>query len=225
MSYKTETHLHTKESSYCGTVPAVEIIKIYLERGYKTIFVTPHYHEPYLKRISDNLDERIDYLLTGFKIAKEAGDKVGINVLLGIEIGLKETKSDYLVYGITEEFLRTHSGFYDLSLDALIKLCQEHGFLIVQAHPFRDGMQLAPLKYQLPIEVFNGRHYLNARNEQAQSYAKEHNLIGISGTDFHQLEDIPGGIITETKIKTAQDFINLVNSRNFTIISSHIDYK
>ena len=221
MTYKTETHLHTKESSACSYVGAQDIVEIYKRRGYQTIIVTPHYNYGYLKRITEDWNERIDYLLTGYKKAKKLGDILGVNVLLGLELALLQTKSDYLIYGMTEEFLRENPNLYYLSIDELIALCKENNFLLVGAHPFREGMELIDPKYNIPIEVFNGRHTLDAKNEVAKEYAKEHNLIGISGTDFHEVEDLEGGIITYKEIKSIEDFRDVVLNREFEIIESN----
>jgi len=220
MTYKTETHSHTDESSYCATIPAREMMRIYKERGYKTIIITPHYSRVYFSRITDDWQERIDYILLGYKTAKSMEEELDINVLMGIELNLIEDGNDYLIYGITEEFLRENVNLYSLTLDNLINICRENDFLITQPHPFRDNSELAPLEYQMPIEVFNGRCVLDARNDLALRYAKENNLIGVSGTDFHESADLEGGIITQTEIKTIEEFKEHILSNNFDIITS-----
>jgi len=219
--YKTETHLHIEESCYCGNIPATEMVMLYKESGFKTIIITTHYKYEYLKKISSDWDEVVDYMVAGYKNAKVKGDVEGINILYGIEVTLLENKTDYLVYGPTEAFLRENPELYRLSFSGLIELCEKNNFLIVQAHPFRRGMELAPLEYKMPIEVYNGHSRLDQRNHLAMEYAREHNLIGTSGSDFHELEDLAkGGIITDKEIKTIEDFKNAVLSNEFTIITT-----
>ena len=83
--YKTETHLHTAETSHCGKIPAKDLIAAYAEKGYSTVFVSDH--------LDDNIYGRKfcsgpnDYIagvtrhLRGYYKAKEAGEKYGVTVL------------------------------------------------------------------------------------------------------------------------------------------------
>ena len=47
--FRTETHLHTAETSPCGRVSAVELIRQYYDAGYKTVFVSDHFYEKYFE--------------------------------------------------------------------------------------------------------------------------------------------------------------------------------
>jgi len=221
IEYKTETHLHTEESNHCSEVPASDMVRHYKDKGYSTVIVTPHYSRAYLSAITTDWNLRIDYLLIGYEKAKKIGEQIGVNILLGLELTLVENKCDYLIYGMNEEFLRINTALYDLRLDELVRLCEVNDFLLVQAHPFRKGQGPAPIRYEMPIEVFNGRHVLDPQNEKAQKYAEEHNLTGISGTDFHDFQDNPGGIITKMEIKTIEEFKKLIRSRDFKLIISN----
>ena len=213
--YKIETHLHTEESNHCSEVPAYDMVRLYKDEGYDVVIVTPHYSRPYLTVIHNDWDARIDYILTGYKNAKKCGEEIGIKILLGLELTLVENKSDYLIYGMDEEFLRANPALYKLTLDELVEICKTNNFLMVQAHPFRRGIELAPLKYQMAIEIFNGRHVLDAKNSEAEEYAKKHNLIGLSGTDFHDFYDHRSGISTNKEINNIEDFKEVIKSRNF----------
>ena len=221
MSYKTETHLHTKESSYCSQVSAEEMMHLYKEKGYKTVIITNHYSMGNLNiPMAYSWEERIDYLLLGYKNAQKLSSSLSMNVLFGIELTLYETRSDYLIYGITEQFLKENKHLYNLTLKELVDICKNNNFLIVEAHPFRDNMELVPLEFNMPIEVYNGCHDVNSRNELAKKYVKENKLIGISGSDFHHINDLArGGIITDTEIKTIQDYINVVLENKFEMIT------
>jgi predicted metal-dependent phosphoesterase TrpH len=221
MIYKTDTHMHTAESSECSEVAAEELVRLYHQQGYKTLIITPHYNSVYLRRVSDDWNERINYMFVGYNKAKALGDTLGVNVLYGIELTLRSTSSDYLIYGITPEFLKENHDLYDYSLEQLIFMCRENDFLIVQAHPFRSGNELVPPMYKMPIEVYNGNYYLDPRNDMAKAYAEKHGLIGISGSDFHFPQELGrGGIITKHEIKTIDHFIDTVLCNNFEIIET-----
>ena len=72
--YKTETHLHTDESSSCGRVPAKELIRLYKEAGYTTVFVTDHFQKKGFAAYEATAqlhEERLQKFLTGYYLAKE----------------------------------------------------------------------------------------------------------------------------------------------------------
>ena len=164
--YLTELHLHTKESSSCSEIPAKQMIETYKKEGYSTIVITDHCSKSKMDRLGNiSWREKIDYVYTGFDIAKQYGDELGINILLGVEVTLQITDSDYLVYGIDKEFLYENEKIYEYTLEELYKLCNKKGYLLVQAHPFRDDIQLAPLEYIDGIECevlvlqYKGKYY------------------------------------------------------------------
>ena len=51
--FKTETHLHTSEVSRCGQVSAAEMIELYKEAGYSTVFVSDHFKPHTFKQFGD----------------------------------------------------------------------------------------------------------------------------------------------------------------------------
>ena len=110
MSFLFEMHLHTDEVSRCANIPAKQIAELYLTTNYKGIVVTDHMNsstfskEPYK---SADWNTKIDHFLEGYKILKEELNGKMI-VLLGMEINFYESENDYLVYGVTEEFLRSN---------------------------------------------------------------------------------------------------------------------
>ena len=221
--YRTETHMHTTESSYCAHMPAEDVVRMHSEAGYKTIIITDHYHETYFSWKSDCWQERLDYLMEGYNNAKQFEEKYNINILFAIELKLEEDKCDYLIYGITESFLRANLDLNFLTLDQLVTICNDNGFLIIQAHPFRTGQRPAPLKYSIPVEVFNGSPTNKGmnNNDKAKAYVEETGVIAVSGSDFHGPGDLAtGGILTNTEIKTIEDFKRCILNREFTIIES-----
>ena len=217
--YLTELHLHTKESSVCSRIPAKEMLEAYQKEGYSTIVITDHCSKRNLDRLGEiSWKEKIDFMYHGFDIAKQYRDKLGINILLGVEITLKITDSDYLAYGIDKEFLNEHENLYDYTLEELYQICKERGYLLVQAHPFRDNIQLAPLDLIDGIEVFNGCQDEVSRNDKALEYGNSTNKILTSGSDFHRLDDLAqGGIITDIEIKDIKQLVEILKNRDYKI--------
>lgn len=164
------------------------------------------------------MEKKIDYVYTGFDMAKKYGNELGMNILLGVEITLQITDSDYLIYGIDKEFLYENEKIYEYTLEELYKICNKKEYLLVQAHPFRDDIQLAPLEYIDGIEVFNGCQDEVSRNDKALEYGKSTNKILTSGSDFHRLGDLAqGGIITEVEIKNIKQLVKILKNRNYKI--------
>ncbi len=48
-----DMHMHTKETSSCGEVPAAEGVRLYKEAGYQGIMITDHYHKQYFDSLGD----------------------------------------------------------------------------------------------------------------------------------------------------------------------------
>jgi len=104
--YKTETHLHTAETSLCGVLTAKEVVELYHEAGYKTLFVTDHFHKNYFNKLGEgSWDEKFQTFLSGYKAAKAEGEKYGMNIILAAEITFTTAPNDYILIGATEEFL------------------------------------------------------------------------------------------------------------------------
>lgn len=222
MNYKIETHLHTKESSSCSEIRAVEMVRLYKEKGYSTVIVTDHYSKNKFNRLNvDNWNEIIDYLVNGYKMAKEEGDKLRTNILFGIELTLNINNSDYLVYGITEKYLRDNPELYNLTVQELSELCKKNKFLLVQAHPFRDNIEIAAIDLIDKIEVYNGCQNEVSRNDKAYEYAIQNRMDMLSGSDFHSIDDLArGGIVVNKEIKTIEDYIYCINNKEYSTIKN-----
>ena len=222
MSYKYELHCHTKEVSRCGTVPAAEIVKMYKEKGYDGIVITDHY-SPMTFNLSNvwRPQTAMDFYTKGYREAlKVAGDD--FTVLLGMELRYYATANDYLVYGVTEEFLRNNGNLMKKYPRRFYALAKKNGLLVLQAHPFRDMMIRINPKYLDGTEAFNGKA-TKEQNQKSEAWGKENNMqVLVSGSDFHRPKNFAkGGIITETPIKTNNDLIKILTSGKFERIENY----
>lgn len=227
MSFLFEMHLHTDEVSSCANIPAKKIAELYLETDYNGIVVTDHMNSSTFDRAglkNASWDEKVDHFLTGYNLVKKELDGKMV-VLLGMEICFYEYENDYLVYGVTEEFLRSNGDLMKLSPKKFSLLAKENGLLFVQAHPFRRGLTVENWDILDGYEVFNGnpRHY--SCNEIAEEWAKFHNKkIVTSGSDFHELEDLAhGGVYFNNEIKTNDDLLREMNAGNYSLYKT--DFK
>lgn len=215
-----DTHVHTSEVSFCGHVPAEEMVKLYVKAGYSGFTVTDHYNRNSMKSHGcTTAEECAETFLKGYRNAKAYGDTVGFDVLLGMELALTGSCNEYLLYGISEEFLYAHTEIYDADMTELRRLADENGFLIMQAHPYRPGMTRGVPGFLDGVEVFNGNPRHNSKNDLSLQYALQHGLLMTSGSDAHQIEDVGiGGLRTEERIADLETLKNIMKSGSAQLI-------
>lgn len=223
--YKYELHLHTGETSTCGRIKGAEVAGLYKAAGYDGIVVTDHYHRGYFEKNFYSRPakratwfEKIDKYLSGYRGALEAGKRLGLTVLLGMEIRFDGSSNDYLVYGVDEAFLRENPELYSLGLSNFRRCLQEKlgdgQFLIYQAHPFRPGVTPADPADLDGVEVYNGNPRHNSRNHLALHFAQKNRLKQISGSDFHRRVDLArGGMIFPEKVTTNRQLLQLLQEQ------------
>ncbi|HZJ75453.1 MAG TPA: PHP-associated domain-containing protein [Clostridia bacterium] len=216
--FLVETHAHSSEVSSCARCDAKELTKLILKHGYSTVFVTNHLSESTIKKSgASDWDNIIDFFLDGFELIKtEANGR--LNVLLSMEINFNGEDNDYLVYGITEKFLRDNKYLTEMSLRTFYPLAKRHGLYVIQAHPFRFGSRIKNPKYLDGYEIFNGNPRHNSNNDIAKSWAFKYEKLTTAGSDFHQTEDAGiSGMYFDKEIKSTGDFINALKSGDYSI--------
>jgi predicted metal-dependent phosphoesterase TrpH len=221
--YKYDTHVHTSEVSPCGKVEAAEIVRLYKQEGYSGIVITDHYYDGFFnKSLGENWNNRLELYLKGYRNALEEGLKIGLDVLLGIELRFEGSPNDYLIYGITEKFLLDYPELYKFNPKEFKKLTDKMGLLIYQAHPYRKNCTPASPDLLHGVEVYNGHPRHDSRNDLALKFGKDNNLKSLSGSDFHQRPDLArGGILVKEKIPTIEKFVEIIKDETrFSLIKS-----
>lgn len=220
--YLYDVHTHTCEVSKCGQMPAAEVVRFYAEAGYDGLVVTDHLSRRSFDHMPDaTWDEKIDLFMTGYKAASEEAKKhPGFTVLLGCEIRLDiHEDNDYLVYGIDEAFLRNVPNLLQLSFAELSDLIHEHGYLIVQAHPFREDMCVSDWTKLDGVEVFNGNVSHNSNDSIANAWADLHHLIKTSGSDFHGIwGKKTGGLVTQFPVDSNEVLLSTLRQGNYSLL-------
>ena len=224
MGYKTELHCHSGVVSACGHLSPERIVERYVEQGYTTLVITDHMSRSTFEMGNyggeDDWNRKIDFFLNSYKLLQQAAAGK-LNILLGMEVRIdKHHATDYLGYGVTEDFLRAHTGLLSYHLKDFSKAVRQAGMLLVQAHPFRDHMVVTPPRYLDGVEIYNG-HVMHPafRNRMAAAWAEHYDLIPTSGSDLHT-EDmmISGGIETDEPIKTNEQLLDVLRSRSYNIL-------
>ena len=189
-----DTHVHTRETSLCAAVPAVQLVRMYKTAGYDGIVITDHYHRQFFEPLKGlPWEEQADRFLRGYRAAREEGERVGLTVLPGMEIRFPENDNDYLVFGLDEDYIQKHPMLFLLGLTRFREAVQEAGLVIVQAHPYRPGCTPADPMLLDAVEVYNGNPRHDSHNDLARAFAEQHRLPVTSGSDFHQQEDLARG--------------------------------
>jgi histidinol phosphatase-like PHP family hydrolase len=219
--YKFDTHVHTSETSPCGNISAHDTVDMYIKAGFSGICITDHYNKSYFNTWKcDSWNETIDRLLKGYYNAKLYGDNIGFNVLLGVELRLEDNLNEYLLYGVTEQFLYHNPKLYEYKINVLKLISNKNNILIFQAHPFRPNLTPENPKYLDGVEVINGNKRHNSRNELAIEFAEKNNLLMSAGSDCHEVEDVGrSGIITNKRIEEAGTLVEILKSKNFKLIN------
>lgn len=213
-----ETHAHTSEVSSCATCGAKQLSKQMLKHGYATVFITNHMSEhTFKKRGITDWDKKIDFFLDGFELVKNAANG-RFHAILAMEINFAGENNDYLVYGITERFLRENADMLHMTPKTFYPLAKENGLYVIQAHPFRFDSTIINPDHLDGYEIFNGNPRHNSNNFAAQIWAKQYGKLTTGGTDFHEPDDagISGMYFTD-EIKTTADYINALKKGDFSI--------
>ena len=224
MPFCMEMHFHTAEVSPCGNVPAAEAVRAYRERGYSGVVVTDHYAKYNFDRFPGSWTDKLAAWLTGYRAAKHEGEAIGLAVLLGMELRLggdNAPVNEYLVYGVTEGQLAASPALWELDEPGLAALARENGWLVAQAHPFRPGMR-RPLPFPFDgVEVYNGNKRHNSHNEEARAFCREQGRIPLSGSDFHEWEDLArGGLRLEEPIAGSAALIRTLRAGTYGLIET-----
>ena len=221
MEYLFEMHTHTKEVSTCAVAFSEDLIESYKDSDYAGFVLTNHLTASTFERagLQDApWDEKIDHFMKGFHtVKKAAGNR--FTVLLGAEINFYNTSNDYLIYGVTEDFLRSNGDLMAITPKQVSKLCHENGMLFIQAHPFRRGMKITDWNILDGYEIYNGNPRHKSNNDIAELWAKKHNKsIVVSGSDFHEIGDAcAGGIYFKNPINDNDDLLRELKGGNYTL--------
>lgn len=222
MSIRFETHFHTQETSRCGNVSAADAVAAYAEKGYQGIVVTDHYLRTFFDNRSGSWEDKANAWLAGYRAAKKQGDISGVTVLLGMELSSGFCRNEYLIYGLSEEDVLKYPELYNMEDTALYNFCHEKGWLFVQSHPFRKYITYRQdPKYLDGVEVYNGNPRHNSQNGLAAEYANLHGLLALSGSDFHEWEDLAkGGVEFTETISNMEDFVDAIKGQKYKLLET-----
>ncbi len=184
--YKIELHAHTKPTSMCADFIPSEVMKTYKVAGYDGVVITNHFVLGHLGDMSK--EEYLKEYEKAFLDAEEIGDEIGIRAYFGAELRFSENNNDYMLYGVDKDILEVCYDYLHTDLATFRKNVKLDKSVLVQAHPFRDGVSVAEAEYLDGYEIFNMHPGHNSRNGFSAKKAKETGKkINTAGTDFHHM--------------------------------------
>ena len=229
---KCEMHLHVLGTSPCAKVAPDDIAKLYSKAGYGAITVTNHYMKwLFLNYYKAETEEgKLKFYIDSYKSLKKSCQPYGIKVFLGMELNPEFINTpehcpaaEILCYGVTEKFLYQYPGLYDYSLENLYELFNKNGIVMFQSHPFREYCLRFDPKYLHGVEIYNGHPTHNSHNDAAEKYAKENNLLGISGSDFHEFDGtISGGIYIPESINDSPSLAKYIKNNTLQYLRKEV---
>ncbi len=182
--YRIEMHAHTSPASPCSQILPEEMVQTYSRLGYDAVVITNHFSSDLFEGLSKK--EAVARYLKDYEETCGAAENSGLQVLLGAEIRFEENRNDYLLYGADREILETVYDYLPAGLAVFRQEVELDRSVFLQAHPFRDGMELADLSLLDGIETLNLHPGHNSRIALAAKYAGENGRkITVAGSDFH----------------------------------------
>jgi predicted metal-dependent phosphoesterase TrpH len=219
-----ELHSHTNAASLCSIVEPEDYVQFYINKGYSGMVITDHFYHG-----NTSINRRlpwemfIDEYCEGYYMAKREGDKYDFTVLFGFEQKFSEGTDEYIVLGISPEWLKNHPEIRDMNRVAFFETIKKAGGFIIQAHPFRERYYVSDIRLSLDyvdaIEVLNlGDDDVHSR--RSYEYAKNLGLPMTSGTDIHAIDNREevSGIALDKKINTVEELIAEIKNSNVHIL-------
>jgi predicted metal-dependent phosphoesterase TrpH len=208
--------MHTYPVSACASNTPEEMVRHYKNKKYAGAIITDHFFNGNSGCPKDfSWQGKVEFFAEAYERAKNEGEKCDFDVFFGLEYSYNGT--DFLVYGLTVEFLLNNPGFDNLQLNEFSAAVRNAGGYLAQAHPFRAAWWITNPEPARPslldgIEVHNSSMD-NKTNSLALDFANKHNLAKQSGTDAHDTTARkPSGIALQTRPKNIYDIINAIKN-------------
>jgi hypothetical protein len=215
--FKYETHLHTYPVSRCAQVGVKATLDFYKVLGYQGVFITNHFLDGNINIDSEvPYEEKIEFYFSDFEEGKTYGKEIGLDVFCGVEMSYKGT--DFLVFGLDKKWWLAHPEIMLMKKSDQLPVIAENGALVIQAHPFRNGMFVKQPGIVDGIEVYNGHGNHDSRNDIANMWAEKFGFRKLSGSDFHGVLTMePGGVYFEDEINDSKDVAKALLANRYTL--------
>lgn len=221
--FRIEMHAHSMPASNCSHISPREMVDTLLAHNCHAVVMTNHYALAHLReQTREALADMTERLTADFREAYTYGQSKGLQVLFGIEIRFEENANDYLIYGLEAEDLKSMDPFLDGTLEHFRHHYQnEKPFLLIQAHPFRDGIECVSPELIDGSEVFNmhpkhNGHVSLATRWVADNRPFSHPMVMTCGSDWHHPnEDTMALLRTRTLPRSNAELLAILKSQDY----------
>ncbi|MBQ8550605.1 MAG: PHP domain-containing protein [Clostridia bacterium] len=232
--FKYELHMHTSEASACGKNTVDEMIRKYHSLGFSGAVITNHFFHGNT-RIDRTLppEEFVRQFCAPFFEGQKTAKELDFDLLFGLEENYGSGK-EFLVYGITPQFLLEHTYLFapemnkppyrEEMLAAWRREADKCGAVIAFAHPYRDRPYIKDPGF-VPdrslfdaVEVFNlcNRPEDNAR--AAEEYENSDKIL-IAGSDLHHTDfDVASGVAFSHRVRDEIALATALKKGDFELV-------
>ena len=226
MGYLYETHLHTSQSSACGSSRGAEYIRCYRDLGFTGIMVTDHFFNSNTSHDRrKHWSEWVKKFCSGYEDAMNEGVRRGLDVFFGWE----ETfdGDDYLIYGLDKNWLLEHPEMIRWTREEQFREIHRYGGCIVHAHPFRQHTYVSVVRLSPyfidAVEAANAGNNDPIYDAQALEYARFLGLPAVAGSDTHGVSilkrnDGPYGIEVPVKFNSVHDYVSFILNKQQAVL-------
>lgn len=226
MKYRYEMHQHTAPCSHCGKADPVKLVRNLKEKGYAGCVLTDHFYYG-----NSGIDRALPWeefcrpYEENYLLAKAEGDKIGIDILFGLEEHVGNGK-EVLLYGITPEFMYRHPELRNGGLELIYGLAKDFGAVVIQAHPYRDRDYITDPDTLLDASLIDGYEIYNIcnrpeNNEKAKLMLSDCGRILTAGSDCHgDNAEIRAGIETDFRISNEKQLAELLKDGNYALFGT-----
>lgn len=215
---KVDMHCHSDGASICSRLGIDEMVRRYKLGGITSFVLTNHISERQVRALRKTPQELMQKFIDEYRLARIVGRKYGVRVALGAEVAVKSNShqalwadySEFLLYGLTADFLMHNPYIYTLTQEQLYALCNQNNILMYQAHPFRTehGQQPQDPCFMDGVEI-NCHPSYQDKLEATMEFADKYNLRAVCGSDAHSANQIGyGGIFVDEDVFGTQAIAN-----------------
>ena len=180
-----DLHAHTGGISKCCRIPADKVVQAAKDVGLDGIVLTNHYQKDYAPD-GDYAAFAARYTQE-YHLTRAYGDALGLRVFFGIEVTMARYGGVHLlIYGVEDDFAIRHPALFDLTQKELYDLVKENGGTLIQAHPYRQGVdRMLDLSLLDGIEINCHPLYEGTHLQALADIAAQNALLLSCGGDYH----------------------------------------
>ncbi len=210
--YRIELHAHSHPVSPCSEVTVSELVDIYHAAGFDALVLTNHF------MASAGGCSDVSAFLDDYERACQYARQYSMKVYLGVEVRFAENNNDYLLYGVDRQILENVTAYFEKGLEAFVREGKDTRSVLIQAHPFRNHMELIDANLVDGFEVLNLHMVHNSRPATAMHHAVKCGAnILIGGTDFHHADRQNPAIAMRVRTlpKDSFELAELIRSKDY----------